>query len=261
MERPPLIVFTDLDGTLLDHADYGHQAADAWLAALAEAGVPVVLATSKTAAEIAPLRAELGFAHVPAICENGAGIVPPGHGVPDGAGRYLDLRGTLAALPEGLRGGFEGFGDMGDDRVAEVTGLSPVAASLARARDHSEPGLWHGTDADRTEFIRRLQAEGVTAREGGRFLTLSFGGTKADRMEEIAAHYGQPPSVALGDAPNDREMIEAATRGVIVANPHGAPLPRLPGEDGGGIIRTARPGPEGWAEAMDRLAPEYGLTA
>lgn len=110
--------------------------------------------------------------------------------------------------------------------------------------------MFDGGPEDLSEFLQALKTLGVSARRGGRFLTLSFGGTKADRMTEIAARYGTPLKLALGDAPNDREMIEAADHGVIVTNPHGAPLPCLPGETAGRIHRTAAPGPEGWNTAV-----------
>jgi mannosyl-3-phosphoglycerate phosphatase len=74
---PALIVFSDLDGTLLDHATYSWQAAVPALEALKERGIPLILASSKTSAEIAELRAETGFADCPAIVENGAGLLEP----------------------------------------------------------------------------------------------------------------------------------------------------------------------------------------
>jgi mannosyl-3-phosphoglycerate phosphatase len=255
MPHPALIVFTDLDGTLLDHDSYSPAAAEPALAQLRAAGVPVVLATSKTAAEVAPLRERLGFAHVPAIVENGAGLLEPGTEAPPGD-RYKDLRGALDTLPADLRAGFEGFGDWAPEGIADRTGLPPEQAARAAKRKFSEPGLWTGSAADKERFLGALAARGITAREGGRFLTLSFGGTKAERMEEILARYGHPFSVALGDAPNDIEMLERADLGIIVANPHRAPLPPLRGEAEGRIRRTALPGPAGWNDAVLQVMVE-----
>jgi hypothetical protein len=75
---PALIVFSDLDGTLLDHETYSWQPAAPALDALKQRGIPLILASSKTAAEIAGLRAEMGFADCPAIVENGAGMLSRG---------------------------------------------------------------------------------------------------------------------------------------------------------------------------------------
>ena len=251
----PLIVFTDLDGTLLDHGDYSHAAAGPALDALRLRGVPLILASSKTAAEIAPLRAELGFGHCPAIVENGAGILPPdGAAVSRIESDYNRLRGVVDRAPEPLRRKFRGFADLGANGIAETTGLTPQAAALAADRRFSEPGLWSGDDADRARFVDWLAGHGVAARFGGRFLTLSFGGTKAGRMDAIIVGlFGSratPFVVALGDAPNDIEMLERADRGFVVANPHGKPVPHLPGEDDGRVTRTTKVGPAGWNEAV-----------
>lgn len=148
---------------------------------------------------------------------------------------------------------------MGADEIARLTGLGPDAAARAADRAFSEPGLWTGTGNGRAAFMSTLADRGIAARQGGRFLTLSFGATKADRMAEIAHRYGDPPTVALGDAPNDAEMLEAADRGIVVANPHGAPLPPLAGEAEGRITRTDLPGPAGWNEAMLGVLNGMGL--
>lgn len=257
MTEPPFVVFTDLDGTLLDHDDYTWTAALPALAQLRALHVPVILASSKTAPEIAPLRERMRLAHCPAIVENGAGILPAG-GAPDpSTAAYLRLRRVLDGLAPGLRRHFQGFGDMDDDEVAALTGLPPEGARRARQRGFSEPGLWTGPAELRKPFLAALAEAGVTARRGGRFMTLSFGGTKADRMDEVLAGYGGTvASVALGDAPNDVEMLNNADHGVIVANPHGTEMPILAGERAGRIRRSTKPGPAGWNEMMLSLTSE-----
>ena len=263
LDRARAVVFTDLDGTLLDHESYSWDAAVPALEALKAAGVPLVLASSKTAAEIADLHADLGLAEIPAIVENGAGLFRPGE-EEDDDNAYRSLRRALEVLPKELRVFFRGFGDMSAFEVADITGLSRDAAALARTRQHSEPGLWAGDAATLEAFVAALGAQGIAARRGGRFLTLSFGATKADRMAEIATALGATTSLALGDAPNDVEMLEAADTGVIVKNDHAPPLPRLTGE-AARITRTEAPGPAGWNLAvLDWLGAldqnRFGLT-
>lgn len=255
-DRPPLIVFTDLDGTLLDHDTYSFAPARPALDRLSALKAPVILASSKTAAEMIDLRAKMDLTTFPAIVENGAGVLPAQtDALPDGSA-YDALRVALDTLPDDMRSAFRGFGDMTHEEISDVTGLPPEAARKAATRAFSEPGLWTGTDAQRAAFIKALAKHGITARMGGRFLTLGHGATKADQMRAIADHYGNPPSIALGDAPNDIEMLNAATIGVIIANPAHTPLPAQPGEAKGTIIRTTAPGPTGWAEAMTRLITE-----
>ena len=256
----PALIFTDLDGTLLDHDTYDWSPAAPVLERLGAAGIPVCLASSKTAAEMVPLRGAMGLGDWPLICENGAGVVAGGVQAAGGdRSAYWRLRAALDAVPAPLRAGFEGFGDMGPARIAEVTGLAAEAAEDAATRAFSEPGLWTGTEADMAAFLEVLQARGVTGRRGGRFLTLSFGGTKADRMDEIAALYGRPVTIALGDAPNDREMLERADHGIVIANPHGAALPELAGEAEGRIRRSEQGGPQGWGTEVPRLLADLDI--
>ncbi|TDK48717.1 HAD-IIB family hydrolase [Antarcticimicrobium luteum] len=253
--RRPLIVFSDLDGTLLGHGDYSWAPAAPALRQLRRIGAGLVLASSKTAAEVAPLRAEIGFDDWPAIVENGCGLLPPGQADSDGTETYCKIRALLPDLPRGFRG----FGDLSVEEVTEATGLPLAEAARAKTRQSSEPGIWTGTGQGLEEFLAAASALGLTARRGGRFLTLSMGGTKADRMDEILRAHGPRHSIALGDAPNDVEMLQRAEFGVIVSNDHAPPLPALPGEATGHILRTRQQGPQGWAEGISRLLLELDL--
>ncbi|WP_460273088.1 HAD-IIB family hydrolase [Celeribacter sp. ULVN23_4] len=259
---PRLIVFSDLDGTLLDHGSYSWAPAKPALDRMRALGVPLVLASSKTASEIAELRAEMGFEACPAIVENGAGVLEPGTAALHDRSAHEALRAALAELPADLRENFTGFSDWSVAEVAENTGLPLAQAALAAQRQFSEPGLWSGTPSGQAAFEAALKDKGILARQGGRYLTLSFGATKADRMAEIVARYSpKPTTMALGDAPNDVEMIETADHGVVVENSHGPGIPRLDGEAKGRITRAVAPGPEGWNIAVqERIAQEYKNT-
>lgn len=248
-----LLVFSDLDGTLLDHETYDWTPAAPALARLRAVGAGLVLASSKTAAEMAPLRAAMGFADWPAIVENGCGLLGPEMGtemaVNADEGTYRQLRAALRTLPPGFRG----FGDMHPDEITRHTGLDPDAAFRARARQFSEPGLWTGPADALPAFERAAVQAGLVVQRGGRFLTLSFGGTKADRMEQLVAQFAPGRTLALGDAPNDIDMLCCADYAIIVANSASPELPRLPGEQAGRISRTSAEGPRGWCAAVTAL--------
>ncbi|MBV2187351.1 MAG: HAD-IIB family hydrolase [Rhizobium sp.] len=256
-----IVVFTDLDGTLLDHETYSFDAALPAIAALKAHKIPLVLASSKTEAEMRPIARAMGIDH-PMIVENGAGVVglpsqedPPGTG---SASPYSRLRSLLRRIPKDLNACFEGFGDWDAARIARETGLPVASAILARERRFSEPGYFSGTDAQRQAFIDLLERDGFTAVQGGRFFTLMPKTSKAERMAEVVAHFRSRSSlpvrtVALGDGPNDLDMIEAADRGFIIANPAHAPLPVTTRERAGFISRSQKAGPEGWNESILQL--------
>ena len=256
----PLMVFTDLDGTLIDHHTYDWTPAAPAITALKALGAGIVLASSKTAVEMDVLRRELGLQAWPAIVENGAGVLAP-HGAPGmDTTQYTTLRGALDTVPDRLRRRFVGFADMSIEDVMHATGLARDAAALAKQRSHSEPGMWQGSAPEQDAFLAHLATHGISAQQGGRFLTLSHGATKADQMHVLCAQYRPSITIALGDAPNDIQMIEASDYGVVIANPDRPSLPALNGEEQGWILRTTDAGPVGWNSAILNMIARLNLT-
>ena len=264
--RRKLLVFTDLDGTLLDHHTYSYEPALPALAALKQIDADLILASSKTAAEVAPLRAELGFAHCQAIVENGAGILRPFEVQADGlpGASHARLLAALDSLPETLRCQFVGFSDWTVEEISSRTGLPAARSAFAAQRQFTEPGQWCGDKAAFREFCSLLERKGVHVTRGGRFATLTFGHSKAgraiDMMHTCESEGRSVLSVALGDAPNDIEMIEAADIGIIIANPDHAGIPDLPGERCGKIWRSGQAGPSGWNAEVLRLVDKIRKT-
>jgi len=258
-----LLVFTDLDGTLLDQNTYSHEAANLALARLRAGEHTLVIASSKTAAEIAPLRAAIGFAHCEAIVENGAGILPPeaeGIAAADRSAEYRRLREVLRSVPSHLRAHFTGFADWSAEEVAARTGLRVEDAARAKMRDYSEPGIWTGRDVDLARFLDALAARDIVAQLGGRFLCLSFGGTKGARVREIAGHYKMDDpdvvTVALGDAPNDVDMLLSVDIGIIIRNPEHGGIGDISRQGGARIRRSKLTGAAGWNAEMQKLLNE-----
>lgn len=271
----PLLVFSDLDGTLLDHDGYDYQPALPALARLSTLGVPMIPSTSKTLAEVAQLQAELHNPH-PCIVENGGALcIPPGYfgdGPPQPTLHGYQVEplgpsyGELLAILDDIRrdGGyrFTGFNDMSTDEVAQDTGLPVEAAALARQRLCSEPLRWEDDEQALESFARRVDDAGLNLTRGGRFLHVMGRTDKARALRRLSERYIDTgfdtfTTVALGDSPNDREMLRAADIGVIVKRHDGEWL------DARGhyqTVRTDTPGPAGWNRAvlqlLNNLAPE-----
>ncbi len=269
-DRPPrLAVVTDLDGCLLDAVTYDHTPALPVLRRLRRAGVPLVLCTSKTRAEVAALGRRLGGPHA-AIVEDGGGIlVPPGVlRVPmPGArrtvhGRLLPLgvsvrqvRDAIGRLPASVRAAVRGFGTMSPAEIMGATGLDAAGARLAARREFDEPLLVHGARA-LAALHRAARRGGLALTRGGRFHHLHGRydkGTATRRLRALLEReHGPLRLVALGDSPLDAPLLRAADAAVIVPRPDGRPDPGLCRLVPGAAIAPA-PGPRGWARAVARL--------
>ncbi|MFZ5585780.1 MAG: HAD-IIB family hydrolase [Thermodesulfobacteriota bacterium] len=264
-----LVVFTDLDGTLLDHHTYSHAPARPALAALKAAGAALVPCSSKTRAELVPLWRELGLAG-PLVSENGGGVfLPAGHALaalaawrPAGEGwlglalslDILEVRRRLASFAG--RFGARGFGQMTDAEVAGLTGLDLAAAALARRREFDEPVLLPDPGSQGADFAAAAQAAGLTAARGGRFWHVLSGADKGRAVTLLAGLYRRlhPDLVTagLGDAMNDAPLLRAVDRPFLVAKPDGSHAPLdLPG-----LTRTTLPGPAGFNQAVLGLLDE-----
>ena len=250
-----LLVFTDLDGTLLDHHTYSYSAALPALEYLKQQGMPVVLNSSKTAAEMSAIHKNLELI-TPFVVENGSAIVYPDGNTHYFGEKYKDIRETLLTLRNSHQFNFTGFGDMTAQQVADCTGLPLQNAELAKQRSCTEPLQWND-DEDALEVFRaHLSEAGLKLLKGGRFYHVMGPVDKKDSIEWLLKKYQQecPNSawvtIALGDGQNDKRMLEAVDYPVVIQPAKGNPL-QLDTERP--TITTTQQGPNGWLEAMQQL--------
>ena len=258
----PIAVFSDLDGTLLDDCYRWDEAATV-LGRLHSAGIPLVLASSKTRLEMLALGEALAPGQ-PLIFENGCGItMPSALGSVERFGPdYASLRSTVVTLRRRLGIDVRGFGDMDDEEVARRTGLPLADAALARKREASEPGVLSGPGDVEQRFANALDEQGLRLVLGGRFQHVMPRADKATAMDRVAAELAAVRGVdrmyciAAGDSANDADMLHAADEAIVVRRHDGSWL-HLDRQDG---VRHSRAiGPAGWAECMSTLLDELGV--
>ena len=216
----PLLVVSDLDGTLLNE-DYSFAEAVPALTELRERGIPLVFNTSKTASECVYWQQQLGVSG-PFICENGAAI---GHwdGRLQVEREFAPPRSEVLAALQVLRGeGFQfvGFTDCRLQQLASMTGLPLVQARLAAQRQYSEPLSLRAGAARQRAFRERLADFGLVATQGGRFLTVSGNVDKGRAMRGLSMNRGPLTLVVAGDSPNDLSMLRRADIALLIRSSH-----------------------------------------
>jgi mannosyl-3-phosphoglycerate phosphatase len=262
------LIFTDLDGTLLNSDTYDYAAAVPVLAKLQAQQRPVIPVTSKTRAEVETLRIALNLQD-PFIVENGSGLFVP-HQHPRFklaeaelmgdyqslalGGSYVLARATLKALAQLIGRPLKGFGDLSVAQIEQLTGLSATEAHQAKSREFSEPFL---TPKNITaEALQAAAAElGFQVVVGDRFSHLIGGeaGKGAAVAQMVSAFRAALPpdtpvqTLGLGNSPNDLPMLEAVDHAVVLPGKSG-PHPQL--ADRGWAIAPS-PAPEGWAIAVE----------
>lgn len=272
-----IVIYTDLDGSLLDHDSYSHAAADALLAELETLAIPVIPVSSKTRAEIQVLREELGNNH-PFIAENGAAVfVPSGYfdarppatqqkenfdvrefSLP--RGYWLE---TLASVAVDFRDDYKGFEELSIDDIVELTGLARDDAERAAEREYGEPVRWHGSEENKASFISRMEQHGATILQGGRFMHISGDCDKGRALLWLNAQFARqwggktPVSIAIGDSHNDAAMLEAADHALIIRSPSHEP-PQLCRTDY--VLLSEGTGPVGWNEGVRTILEKIETT-
>jgi len=251
------LVATDLDGTLLDRETYDFAPARPALDALREAGVPLVLVSSKTRAEMEPLADAIG-AKGPFVVENGSAVIQSERDrdvlvLGTTRDRLLDLL-PVVAREAGIR--VRPFAAMSVAEVAALTGLPPEQAALALRREYDEPFVVEeppGRDPEVDERLdRAARGRGLRVTHGGRVHHLTGPADKGQALRALAHAWPgglRGDVVGLGDAANDVTLLLAADRPILMPRPDGSLDPvlaaRLPAAE-----RAPGPGPAGWAAAV-----------
>jgi mannosyl-3-phosphoglycerate phosphatase len=253
------VVVTDLDGCLLDPATYRWDAARPAIEALKQRGIPLVLCSSKTRAEMEPLHADLGL-DAPYVFENGGGIVFPA-GAPWSRVARRDGGPLLVRLSEPLRdlgralleiareagARLRGFSRLSAREVVELTGLPEADVERARRREHSEPFV---LEAGSEQVVREAAARrGLRVIRGGRFHHLTGELDKGRAVRQVLKLLAPTDSIGLGDAENDLGLLRAVDHPILVPRPGGDIDPALdaafPSAE-----RAPAPGPAGWNQAV-----------
>jgi mannosyl-3-phosphoglycerate phosphatase len=272
-----LVVFTDLDGTLLDHETYSCSPAQEALDLLERKRIPLILCSSKTRAEIELIQLDLRLRHL-FVSENGGAIFMPrayfpftpegarsveGYGVIEFGAPYWQLVEALHRISAELGIRVVGFSDMSVEEVAQDCKLSPMEARLAKLREYDEPFRILGSSpAARSRLLDALHEAGLRCTRGGRYYHVTGVTDKGLAIRKLKSLYAQSwgnvLTVGLGDSPNDLPLLQEVDIPIVVRNPAVGAATRLLRKIPTARISTA-PGPRGWNEMVLEVVGQHAM--
>ncbi len=261
-----LIVFSDLDGSLLDSETYGWEEARPAVDTLRRLDIPLVLASSKTRGEVAVYAKAMDL-KAPFVAENGGVVVVPdgyfGHSVPGSEPRdgfdilplgvpRCDLVAALGEMAAKIGARVRGFASLGRAEVQRLTGLSGGAARLALEREHDEPFVLDD-EGSIGALSEAAQDRKLKVTRGGRFFHLTGGSDKGRAARVLMGLFEavgrRLTSIGIGDAPNDLALLASVQHPIVIPRPDGTADPALAAGLPGAQL-APRAGPAGWNDAV-----------
>ena len=229
-----IVLFADLDGTLLDEK-YSYQNVKPVIDQLLILNVAIVFCSSKTKAEIEFYRRKMRI-NDPFISENGSAIfIPKGYfqfdysftrqthkyNVIELGAAYSTVRETLNKVKERSAAKIIGFGDMTEKEIAEDSGLPQELAKLAKRREYAEP--FRIVEGNEKEILDSITKENSRYTKGGRYFHI-LGNTDKGKAVTIlknlyATRFHELITYGIGDSPNDLPMLKMVDIPIFVREP------------------------------------------
>ena len=214
------IIFTDLDGSLLDE-NYSFKPAEPVLNILRRKKIPVIFCSAKTKAEQNFFQKKMKLDQ-PYIVENGSAIyIPKKYFKKTNKTKIVlgvqsdKIRKEIKRLQKRYK--IKGYKDMTVKEVAEITGLKLDKAKLAKKREFGETIVQSDKKA-----LKELKNK-FNVVSGGRFIQVF--GKKADKGKAVRLlnkmykkEFNKIITLGLGDSENDKPMLKNVDIAILLKN-------------------------------------------
>ena len=277
MSNRKVIIFTDLDGTLLDHDSYSWAGAQQALNKLLLHNIPIIFCTSKTKDETTYFRSQIGSKD-PFIVENGAVIYSPpdyfdfpvsdqlkdGYEAKIFGTPYSRLRNFIQSCHDELKVQLLGFGDLNTKKIQELTNLPKYQAELAGRREFIEPFYFLNKKSEKKLQDIKILAKknNLVITKGWRFYHISGRHDKGYAVQTVIDFFRkndnhEPISIGLGESLNDLSLLQNVTIPCLLKNAHGQYEPEIVSKISPRLAENK--GPEGWNKIVLEILAEYDI--
>ena len=251
-----LIIFTDLDGSLLHRDNFKFDEIKEYIKSLIDEGIIIIPNTSKTEKEIEEFIKELGL-NLPFISENGSSI----HGLdlinsnfPNKIILSRDKQEIIkifsSKVSEELKAKCKFISNMNTIQQINIFGLKEKKLKNALNRKYTIPFLFEGNKKEKNKLLNILKSSLLTMQEGGRVLNLGDNTDKVKSMNQVLKIYKKVESkikvIAVGDNFNDLDMLRNCDIPCLVFNDQF----KQDQINIDNLIVSNKPSPEGWADVI-----------
>jgi mannosyl-3-phosphoglycerate phosphatase len=287
-----IVVFSDIDGTLIDIFTRKYGKSKELVKKLKESSIPVILCSSKTWAEQDVIRKDLGLESEPFIIENGGAVIIPhsyfsggggggdstdddlkhhygmrvvnGYSVIELGRSSAEIRKVLQYVRRKTGIPFKGVSDLSIEKLAKIVGMTLEEAERMSKRQYGETIL----EIDKTEkvkFEQALSKEGLQVIHGGRYFDVTAGNDKGKAVRILIDLYRKKLGdgtifIGIGDSANDVPMLKLTDIAILVQKHDGCWAEVDNSNNIAHVVKAKGIGPAGWENAFATIIKEAEQT-
>ena len=257
-EKFKVVIFTDLDGSLLHRDTFKFDTIKNYISSLVDEGIIIIPNSSKTEKEIENFNEELGV-DLPYISENGSsihGLNLINHNFPNKiilSREKEEIQKIFnEKIPEQLKDKCIQISKMNKKEQEKIFGQKDSKLKDALNRKYTLPFLFRGDKNEKKKLLKILNSNSLTLQEGGRVLNLCDNINKVKSMNRVIKILKKTEdkikTIAVGDNYNDLDMLKNCDIPCLVFNDKF----KLDQINIDNLIFSNEASPEGWADVIKK---------
>ena len=264
IENSSLWIVSDVDGTLMDHS-YDLTPAKETIKTLQRLSIPVILCTSKTAAEVKVIRNELNMKD-PYIVENGAAIYGESLKKVNGkiilGKKYESLEEILNLISKEIDFNLIPLNNLDDKEATNLTGLKGKSLTLMRDRHWSMPFLNPPSFLEKKIKIvcKRFNVDIFKGNRMSHLLSINSNKGKAINALKNYTNNQNIKIIGLGDSPNDLPLFLNSDIRIVIPGVDGPNLDLLEQLKDLEFTLASEPNGFGWKNEINKLLNKFRLS-
>ena len=256
-QKKQIIIFTDLDGSLLNKDTFRFDEIEDYFRELVSKGIKIIPNSSKTEAELSDFNKLYNF-NLSFIAENGSSI----HGlnlIHGNLPNFISMGRTLDKIyeiykeniPNDLKQKIILISKLNYKEQEKIFGLPLDKIKLAMKRNHSIPIKFTGSEVEKNELTKIINDAGLTVQTGGRIMNICDNVNKSKAiiktLELIKNEIkNEVITIGVGDNQNDIDMLKETDYSCLVKNDNfDSSLINIDN-----LIKSSEPSPMGWADVI-----------